>query len=1480
MKKSLLAAASLLFASSVLFADQGAGRMLYTVPNATFIEKPSGDSVVTVNDTSGSIATLQSSINNARSSNPNSIIVIHLLRGATYSVSSAGLVLGSRECLVGSGAIIKAASAGVTVPLIQISTDATNVSVAGGTLDGNGATINGIVASSVDRVNIDKVVVRNCGLDCILLTGNGNSTFDNELTVTRCDVSGSPGHAGISIQSATQATCLDNDCHDNSVGIFLSCAWANIANNTCENNGTGIDANGGNDNVVANNTCNNNGTGIHAGGTKNMIVSNAIGGSSTAGISSTGTSNNFIDNLLTSGNAVTFSSGGTTDNVVAYKSAASASGQNYFYPPLIDNQHSDPVIVNGMGRTDLTIGSTTIASVQSQYDSARAANPNDVIVLHLTGSYTVGGAPLTLSANTCVLLGGTIQINASTTASAAVAVASGAARVSISGGIIDGGNITGNNGITASSASMVQVDNLTIRNFGLENPRSGGSDLIHFSGGSTPYIVTRCTLNGGSARGIWLQLSGQKSLISDNDVSHVNQDGVDCDSSTFASVVKFNNCHDLVRYGVFFEQSASHNLALGNVCNNDGRDINLYNNSDTPRGATAFNSVVCNSVMGANGLRNGSTGTNTVVTSHNFFFNNVVVSASISSEHEGTQNYFSQTYRSGGSLSTSGSEVFFNSPDVDGPVQIRDSHSGLAVVVQDAATNNGVAIVTDVASSLGNGSDNDEWSFIPTDSGFYRVMNKNSGLAMVVQGAATTNGAPVVQFAYSNDATDNDEWLIQPAGAGLYNFVNRLSGLNLDVKGAGTNAGTTLQQWPANGNANQAFQLVEDAPAVLVPDFSISGSPASRSVTPGGGTSFTATIAATNGFAGTVTFSVSGLPAGATGSFVPASVSGSGTSTLNVTTAGGTAAGNYTLTITGTSGSLVHSDTVVLAVTDFSISATPGSQTVPVTGSTTYTVDIGNLNGFSGTVNLGISGLPSGATATFNPTSVNSIGSSTLTVTTSSSTPAGNYTLTVTGTSGSLSHATTVSLAVTDFSISTTPASVKVTAGAGTNCTTTVTASNGFNGSVSFSITGLPAGTTATFTPSSVTGSGSATLNIATSGTTPAGTNVLTVKGTSGGLLHSTSVTLIVNTAGGALPAGWTDQDIGAVGLAGSATFNNGTFSVTGSGADIWTAADQFNFAYQSVTNDLTITARVVSESGTGSFAKAAVMIRESTATNAVEVSVLLTPTNGVAMEVRPATGAATVNVTGWQTGTTPPAWIRLVRSGSTFTSFKSADGVTWTRMASTNVTMALFAKAGLAVTSHDNTQRNTAAFDNVNISRVAFTDRDIGAVGLAGSAAYTNGVYTVKGSGSDIWSTNDLFNFDSQSDTGDATVTARVVTQQNTSAWVKSGVMIRETIAANSAYVGLYVTVSNGVSMQFRGATGVAAIDLARQAGPVAPYWVKLVRAGNTFTGFSSADGVTWTQVGSTNVTMSATETVGLAVCAHNNAALNTSTFDNGGVQ
>jgi regulation of enolase protein 1 (concanavalin A-like superfamily) len=166
--------------------------------------------------------------------------------------------------------------------------------------------------------------------------------------------------------------------------------------------------------------------------------------------------------------------------------------------------------------------------------------------------------------------------------------------------------------------------------------------------------------------------------------------------------------------------------------------------------------------------------------------------------------------------------------------------------------------------------------------------------------------------------------------------------------------------------------------------------------------------------------------------------------------------------------------------------------------------------------------------------------------------------------------------------------------------------------------------------------------------------------------------------------------------------------------------------------------------------------------------------------------------------------------------------------------------------------------------------------VGFAGSAALSNGVFTVAGSGADIWDAADAFRFLYVPATGNCTITARVISVQNTDLWAKAGVMIRETLSAGSRNAMIAVTPGNGVSFQSRSATGGTS-SFNNTTGLVAPHWVRLVRSGNTFTAFRSPNGVNWTQQGSaTTISMTATVYVGLAVTAHNNSALCTATFDN----
>jgi len=208
--------------------------------------------------------------------------------------------------------------------------------------------------------------------------------------------------------------------------------------------------------------------------------------------------------------------------------------------------------------------------------------------------------------------------------------------------------------------------------------------------------------------------------------------------------------------------------------------------------------------------------------------------------------------------------------------------------------------------------------------------------------------------------------------------------------------------------------LSRSVPATLVvnpaPDFSLGATPASRSV--GGNvtsTTYSVTITPINGFNSSVTLSASGPLIGALGTFSPNPATAS--STLTVSIMSNTPAGTYTLTLTGASGSLSHSTTVTLVVSaDFSLSASPTSRTISHGQSTSYTIAIKALNGFSSPVSLSVIGFPSGSTTGFSLTPATT--SSVLTVNTSGGTLTGRYTLTISGTGGGMTHTVRVTLVV------------------------------------------------------------------------------------------------------------------------------------------------------------------------------------------------------------------------------------------------------------------------------------------------------------------------------------------------------------------------------------------------------------------------------------------------------------------------------------
>ena len=392
------------------------------------------------------------------------------------------------------------------------------------------------------------------------------------------------------------------------------------------------------------------------------------------------------------------------------------------------------------------------------------------------------------------------------------------------------------------------------------------------------------------------------------------------------------------------------------------------------------------------------------------------------------------------------------------------------------------------------------------------------------------------------------------------------------------------------------------------------------------------------------------------------------------------------------------------------------------------------------------------------------------------------------------------------------------------------------------------------------------------------------------------------------MPSPWQSVDVGSPLMAGTADYSAGdqTFYVDGAGADVAGANDQFHYVYQTLNGDGTIVARVRYQTESSAWAKAGVMIKQSTTAGSSYVDALVTPdvspntpnVNGVGCTpdgcgsplppITPAVGNGVrmqYNFTGAKTATnlagysSPNKWLKLQRVGNTFTSWESTDGNTWTQIGSTSVTMNGSATIGLFVTSHNIGQYSSVAFDNVQVTVPAsnpvpapWLDTDVGSPANGGSASYANGVFTVNGAGTDIYGTNDQFNYVYQPVNGNGTLIARVTSQTNTSSNAKAGIMFKQSTTAGDPYILITITPGTGsfkIQYNFNGSIGGGTYTFPNA-------WMKLTRVANTFTAYVSGDGVTWTQIVSKTLTMNTNATAGLFECSHNATAIGTATFDN----
>ena len=380
-------------------------------------------------------------------------------------------------------------------------------------------------------------------------------------------------------------------------------------------------------------------------------------------------------------------------------------------------------------------------------------------------------------------------------------------------------------------------------------------------------------------------------------------------------------------------------------------------------------------------------------------------------------------------------------------------------------------------------------------------------------------------------------------------------------------------------------------------------------------------------------------------------------------------------------------------------------------------------------------------------------------------------------------------------------------------------------------------------------------------------------------------------------PSGWSCQDVGNPALVGNQSLSSGTWTVEGAGQGIgqasvtsyseWPVSDQFHFVWQPLQADGTISAEVTGQSNTSGNAQAGVMLRADTTGGSAYYAAWLSPSGGVTVDYRSTDGLLDDDIANLSGST--PQWLEVARSGDTFTAYTSADGNNWAAVIGSSVAVPNLQGtilAGIAVSSDNAGAFGTATFQSVTVAGSApappnmcpsgWSCNDIGFPTPAGNQSYLNGTWTVQGGGSDITNTSDSFRFISENQETDGTVSAQIASQADTDGYAKAGVMVRVSTSDTSPYYGVFVTPANGVVVQWRtveaGQTGQVT------AAGSAPAYLEISRSGDTYTAYTSSDGVNWQMVSGSNVSIPAlvgTLQAGLADCSHNPLALNTTVFD-----
>ncbi len=380
-----------------------------------------------------------------------------------------------------------------------------------------------------------------------------------------------------------------------------------------------------------------------------------------------------------------------------------------------------------------------------------------------------------------------------------------------------------------------------------------------------------------------------------------------------------------------------------------------------------------------------------------------------------------------------------------------------------------------------------------------------------------------------------------------------------------------------------------------------------------------------------------------------------------------------------------------------------------------------------------------------------------------------------------------------------------------------------------------------------------------------------------------------------ATPGEYTSVNIGTC-SSGSTNEASGKITVgVNSSYYMWGDNDAFRYVYRdNLSGDKTIIAKIDSFTSSLGDSRAGIMLRKSTAANSNNFAILLTNGGSVIAQYR----SSTWTINKYTGAGTAPKWLKLVKTGTTVYAYTSGDGSSWTQAASQDMGSGGLSDtftAGLCVASGASDKNASASFSNVTWPGEGtpapsptptasptpgpggYVSADIGTCS-SGSTSEAGGITTVGVNSSYyMWGDNDAFRYVYRDNlSGDKTIIAKVDSFTSSHGDARAGIMLRKNTAANSNNFAILLTNGGSVIAQYRNSTWT--VNKYTGAG-TAPKWLKLVKTGTMIYAYTSADGSSWTQAASQDMSsgaLSDTFTAGLCVASGSSDRNASASFSN----